>query len=170
TNAQTWQYTTTTPATNWYATNFDASAWSTGPGGFGTAGTPGAVVRTTWNTSDIWLRRTFNPGALTSQQLTNLIFFVHHDEDVQIYINGVLAGAASGYVTSYGFLNMTAQGQAAVLPNASNTLAVHCHQTVGGQYVDVGIDARLLLWSPPLPTLPSWTENGTGLQGQYYNG
>jgi hypothetical protein len=170
TNAQTWQYTTATPATNWYATNFDASAWSTGPGGFGTVGTPGAVVRTTWNTSDIWLRRTFNPGALTVQQITNLIFYVHHDEDVQIYINGVLAGSASGYVTSYGFLNMTTQGQAAILPNATNTLAVHCHQTVGGQYVDVGIDVRILLWSPPLPTLPSWTENGTGLQAQYSNG
>jgi hypothetical protein len=170
TNAQTWQYTTATPATNWYATNFDASAWSTGPGGFGTAGTPGAVVRTTWNTSDIWLRRTFNPGALTPQQITNLIFYVHHDEDVQIYINGVLAGSAAGYITSYSFLSMTPAGQSAILPNATNTLAVHCHQTVGGQYVDVGIDMRVLLWSPPLPTLPAWTENGTGLQGQYCNG
>ena len=29
------------------------------------------IVRTAWNTSDIWLRRTFNPGSLMSQQISN---------------------------------------------------------------------------------------------------
>jgi hypothetical protein len=71
--AQTWKYTTTTPAGNWYATNFNETTWSSGPGGFGTPGTPGAVVRTSWNTGDIWLRRTFNPGTLTPEQVSNLI-------------------------------------------------------------------------------------------------
>src|SRR6267378_821394 len=86
-----------TPSASWYATNFNDAAWSSGLGGFGTAGTPGAVVRTTWNTADIWLRRTFNPGALTAQQISNLVFRVHHDEDAEIYLNGVLAFSASGY-------------------------------------------------------------------------
>jgi Glycosyl hydrolases family 2, sugar binding domain/Glycosyl hydrolases family 2, TIM barrel domain/Glycosyl hydrolases family 2 len=100
-NGQSWKFTTTTPAGNWFATNFNDTAWSSGLGGFGTAGTPGAVIGTTWNSSDLWLRRTFNPGVLTPQQLSGLVWNVHHDEGVEIYLNGTLVFTASGYTTSY---------------------------------------------------------------------
>jgi hypothetical protein len=43
TTGQTWKYTTSSPASNWNATNFSDAAWSSGLGGFGTAGTPGAA-------------------------------------------------------------------------------------------------------------------------------
>jgi autotransporter-associated beta strand protein len=167
---QIWEYTFTSPATNWYATGFDDSAWTNGVGGFGTAGTPAIVVNTTWNTADIWLRRTFNPGPLTSQQITNLVFTVFHDEDCEIYINGVLAGSASGYVSAYDQLAMNAAGQAAIVPNANNELAVHCHQTTGGQGIDVGIGLLAVLVPPPAIFVPDWLENGTGLTAQYFNG
>ncbi|HZP81367.1 MAG TPA: DUF4965 domain-containing protein, partial [Chthonomonadaceae bacterium] len=54
-----WRYTTEPPAPDWFQPDFDASGWKEGPGGFGTRGTPGAVVRTEWKTADIWLRREF---------------------------------------------------------------------------------------------------------------
>ena len=121
---QTWQYTTNTPATNWYATNFNASGWNTGLAGFGT-GDPNVTPNTPWTTLGyIYLRRTFNPGALTPQQISNLVFTTYHDEDVAIYINGVLAGSASGYSTAYVQLPMTPQGQAAIIPER--------HQCPGG--------------------------------------
>ncbi|HTL73916.1 MAG TPA: PA14 domain-containing protein, partial [bacterium] len=170
-SGQVWKYTTIAPAASWFTTNYSDAAWTSGSGGFGTASTPGAVVRTTWNTPDIWLRRTFNPGALTAQQVSNLVFNLHHDEDVEIYINGVLAYSAGGYVSAYQRFPMTDAGRAAVIPNANNTLAVHCHQTTGGQYIDVGLDVKTVLAAaPPLPPLPSWVENGTGLRGEYFNG
>jgi hypothetical protein len=155
-----WQYTTAAPASNWSAPGFDDSAWNSGAAGFGAGNPPNTagLVRTPWNTSDIWLRRTFNPGALTTLQISNLVFFAYHDEDVEIYVNGVLAGSAPGYGASYVFVPMNAAGQAAVIPNASNLLAVHCHQTGGGQYIDVGIDVRsntapvLPVTIPPTPT------------------
>ncbi len=155
-----WKYTTGAPAANWYAPGFDDSAWNSGAAGFGAGNPPNTtgLVRTPWNTSDIWLRRTINPGALTTQQISNLVFFTYHDEDVDIYVNGVPAGSASGYSTSYVFVPMNAAGQAALIPNANNVIAVHCHQTGGGQYIDVGIDVRsntapaLPLTLPPTPT------------------
>jgi len=141
---QNWGYTTTTPAANWYAPNYDDSAWSTGAAGFGAGNPPntGGLVRTPWNSADIWLRRTFNPGTLAAEQINNLCFTVYHDEEVEIYLNGVLAGSATGYTTRYGFLAMNAAGRAVVLSNAANILAVHCHQTTGGQFIDLGINGR----------------------------
>jgi len=154
-----WQYTTNTPAANWYTTGFNDTAWSNGPAGFGAGNPPNTsgLVRTAWKTSDIWLRRTFNPGTLTSQQISNLVFNVYHDEDVDIYINGVLSGSASGYTTAYVLLPLNTAGQAAIIPNAGNLLAVHCHQTGGGQYIDVGISTRsnAVAALPPLPPVPT---------------
>ena len=142
---QTWQWTTNTPATNWYATNFDATGWNTGVGGFGTKD-PGVTPNTAWTTPGyIYLRRTFNPGTLTAQQMSNLVFTVYHDENVAIYINGVLAGSASGYSTAYVNLPLTAQGLAALIPNGTNVLAVSCYQTTGGQFIDVGISIQYLV-------------------------
>ena len=142
---QTWQYTTLTPAANWYASNFDDSAWSTAKAGFGTAD-PGVTPNTAWTTTGyIYLRRTFNPGTLTAQQISELGFSVYHDEDVVIYINGVFAGSASGYSTSYINIPMTSQAQAAIIPNGTNILAVSCYQTTGGQFIDVGISDQVLV-------------------------
>ncbi len=143
--ARLWRYTTGTPTTNWFATNFNDSAWSQGPGGFGTAGTPGAVVGTTWNTSDIWLRQTFTVGDLTSAERAQLGFYVYHDEDCEIYLNGVLAGSATGYATTYFMLPMNAAGQNALIANGTNVIAVHCHNTTGGQDIDVGISREVFV-------------------------
>ncbi len=141
---QTWKYTLTAPPTDWYATNFDDTTWQTGPGGFGSANTPGAgPVDTPWTTGDIWLRRTFNPGALTAAQISQLVVRDYHDEDIDVYINGVPAYSAPGYISSYEYRPLSAAARKAILPNAANTLAVHCHQTGGGQYIDVGIFERL---------------------------
>lgn len=133
--AISWRYTLEKPADGWFRPAFDASAWKEGPAGFGTQGTPGAVVRTVWDTGDIWIRREFNLDAVNAKSWQ---LMVHHDEDVEVYINGVLAGSASGYTTGYELLPLTPAGRAALKPG-KNVFAVHCHQTGGGQYIDVGI-------------------------------
>ena len=58
----TWRYTFQKPDDDWSRSGFDDSHWNQGPGGFGTRGTPGAVVGTTWSTPDIWLRADYGTG------------------------------------------------------------------------------------------------------------
>ncbi|MBP7934459.1 MAG: hypothetical protein KA354_07395 [Phycisphaerae bacterium] len=158
--AELWRYRTTEPSSDWMEAAYSDSAWTQGPGGFGGNNPPNTtgLIRTAWNTSDIWLRRTFNPGSLTSEQIGNLFFSVYHDEDVEIYVNGVLAGSATGYTTSYGLLPVSEAGRAAILPNALNVLAVHCHQTIGGQYIDVGL--TICTTEPIDPRPPATTPTG----------
>jgi hypothetical protein len=134
-----WKYTTASPDASWSTSSFDDSLWKTGDGGFGTDGTPGAIIGTVWSDADIWLRRTFNPGALTAQQISKLVVRLHHDEDAEVYINGVRALAVTGYTLSYEYELMSAAAQNAIVSNGANTLAVHCHQTTGGQYIDAGL-------------------------------
>ena len=127
--------TTQKPPDDWFKPNFDAGEWKQGKAGFGTRGTPGAVVRTEWNTPDIWLRREFT---LPEGQWTNLQLWMHHDEDAEIYVNGVPATTVRGYTTDYEEAPLNAAGRAALKPG-KNVLAVHCLQTGGGQYIDVGL-------------------------------
>jgi hypothetical protein len=129
-----WSYTTEKPADNWTQQDFDASSWKKGPAGFGTRGTPGAVVRTEWNTADIWLRREIN---LDATQLRDLTLLVHHDEDFELYINGVLAARRGGYTSDYDEVPLRNTG-AKALKAGQNLIAIHCHQTQGGQYIDAG--------------------------------
>jgi hypothetical protein len=131
-----WQYTTQTQGDTWFKPGFDSSSWKQAPGGFGTKGTPGALVRTGWHTPDIWMRREFS---LPKGKWKDLQLRIHHDEDAEVYLNGVLALQASGYITEYEAASMTPPARATLKPGP-NLLAVHCHQTGGGQYIDIGLE------------------------------
>ncbi len=136
TSAQTWRYTTKKPAGGWFQADFDDASWKSGPGGFGTKNTPGTTVRTTWNSSHIWIRRSFSLDAIPAKGEISLS--VHHDEDAEIYINGQLVKRLKGYTTSYITVPLDEKGVRS-LKTGPNTIAVHCSQTGGGQYIDVGL-------------------------------
>ncbi len=129
-----WRHTTNRPADGWQRPDFDDSSWSLGEGGFGTRQTPGAIIGTRWNTDDIWLRRVVEVG---SAQIPGLCLWLHHDEDVTIYVNGTEIHRAKGYVSGYDAVPLSAEALAAFKPGV-NVVAVHCHQRTGGQYVDLG--------------------------------
>jgi hypothetical protein len=133
--AQTWHYTTEKPPEGWYKPDFKPESWKSGPGGFGTEGTPGAVVRTEWKTDDIWIRRDFD---LPKGELGELYLLLHHDEDAEVYLNGVLAVKTKGFITGYEEFAIEPEARKA-LKSGRNTIAIHCHQTRGGQYIDAGL-------------------------------
>ncbi|WP_422927967.1 hypothetical protein [Singulisphaera sp. PoT] len=71
--------------------------------------------------------------------VSRLQLLTYHDEAVEIYLNGALAARAGGYVTDYEPLEIRAAAREALKPGAKVVIAVHCHQTTGGQGVDVGL-------------------------------
>jgi hypothetical protein len=130
-----WKYTTETPGQNWNQPGFDDTTWLEGLGGFGTRETPGTVVNTPWSSSDIWLRREFR---WSGQDLRGAKIQMHHDEDAEVFFNGVLAAHAPDFVTGYSETDILPEALAALKPGM-NLMAVHCHQSKGGQYIDAGI-------------------------------
>ncbi len=126
-----WSFLDGQPDTGWELPGHNDSNWSTGLGGFGTAITPGAIVGTVWDNSDIWLRRKFEVAAVPKSAFLK----IHHDEDAQVYLNGKPLWSFKGYRTGYILVKFDPK----LIKKGQNVLAIHCHQTTGGQYIDAGI-------------------------------
>ena len=109
-----------------------------GEAGFGTKDTPETNVRTIWDGSDIWIRRDVEIAAEDIEDVTQLVGYGYHDEDCEIYVNGVEVAKCAGYA-SYGYIGLDAVALKKALKAGKNTIAIHCHQTKGGQYIDFGI-------------------------------
>lgn len=131
-----WKYTTTKPSEDWMKAGYDDRFWKTGRAGFGTRQTPDAPVNSEWDTSDIWLRHHFELSSVP-EGLLSLRFW--HDEDAQIYLNGKQILAVEGYTTRYQPFLLDNEARSA-LKTGANVLAVHCTQTTGGQFIDVGLE------------------------------
>ncbi len=154
--AAEWRYTTDRPADNWAGTDFDGGAWKKGRAGFGVTDyvTPPATVGTSWKTPDIWLRRIIDvPEPLTFKK-AGLI--VRHDEDVQVYVNGILIFTVDGFNFEWTPYDVTEKLRN-TLRTGSNVIAVHVSQTSGGQYIDIGLvlDPELKLKTPAEPIDPA---------------
>jgi hypothetical protein len=132
---QTWRYTTSAPSGEWMQPSFDDAGWTSGPAGFGSSAVENGRVRTPWTTPDLWTRRTFD---LAGSPPANPYFVIHHDEDAEIYINGVRADSLGGYTNAYTYIRLTSAA-ANALRSGANTIAVHVRNTRGQQYLDVGI-------------------------------
>jgi hypothetical protein len=130
-----WFYTTSKPDDGWSNATFDPRGWKEGKSGFGTPGTPGTTIGTRWSEPDIWLVRDIE---LRDVEFDKLQWLIHHDEDAEIYVNGTLADRYSGYTVQYETrpLSKVAKG---AFKAGKNRIAIHCHQTGGGQYIDLGL-------------------------------
>lgn len=133
--AQEWKYTFAKPADNWMDADFDDSPWAAGKAGFGTKATPNTNVRTEWNGSDIWVRKTFE----CAKQDGTLALSIFHDEDAEVYLNGVKVLEVTGHVGNYIIYELDETASKA-LRDGKNVLAIHVKQTHGGQYIDAGLE------------------------------
>jgi hypothetical protein len=139
---ETWKYTFADPGQGWEKPDFDETQWKEGLSGFGHD--PGSLpyqqakgIRTEWTSSDIWLRKVFDvPDTVSQAYLT-----FSHDEDMDVYINGVPVLSRKGYITDYEVQQLSGE-QLKCFQAGENVLVVHCHQTDGGQFIDVGLTYR----------------------------
>jgi len=120
------------PADNWTSETFDDKKWKTGLAPFGHGV---GQVRTEWTTGDIYLRKTFE---YDGGDLKNGGVVICHDEDTEVYVNGQKILGVAGFIGNYQ-LQMVTDALRKALKKGPNTLAVHTHQTWGGQYIDLAI-------------------------------
>lgn len=135
-NPQEWYYTTEKPADDWASIGFrpENANWKRGPGGFGVK-VPGGIPHTPWTDKDIWLHKEFRLTQIPKR--INLV--IHYDDDVQVYLNGELIHSATGFRTSYETIELP-KSAAFSLQTGRNTLAIHCTNGSGGQFIDAGLE------------------------------
>ena len=64
---------------------------------------------------------------------------IHHDEDVTVYFNGIVAFQESGYLTAYKNISINQEALDALTPDDTNVIAIECTNKGGGQYIDFGL-------------------------------
>lgn len=150
--AESWSYALTAPEAGWTTVEFDDSKWAIGDGGFGDDSRPNAPRGTAWTTAEIWLRKSFR----VDERPRDLAMTLQHDEDAEVYLNGKMIVARTGYRTSYEEIDVSSAAQD--LRIGKNVLAVRCRQTAGGQFIDVGLAARLPLTNDEFVLAKIWRD------------
>ena len=161
--------------TIWNNPDFDDSDWQSDEAPFGNDVTivenwQNEYKISNWTSSHIYLRRIVEfSELLTLDNLESLRARVFHDEDCQVYLNGVLIAHWTGFETNYQYKLLDInQVRAAIKIGEPNLLAVYVRQTVGGQFIDIGFclyDVEREKYMTPTSVIsPVIHQYNTGLQ------
>ncbi|AWW32272.1 glutaminase [Echinicola strongylocentroti] len=131
---ESWNYSLEKPSDKWKELAYEeGNQWKTTKGAFTNGDDSPAPNQ--WNTEDIWVRRTFE---LEKTDFYDLLLNVHHDDNVKIYLNGVLAYEKEGWVSTPATVAINEEAKNA-LKKGENLLAIHCQNTTGGAFLDAGL-------------------------------
>lgn len=131
TAAKPYRFSTSAPVGDWSSASFDDSKWGEALAPFGSI----SSYRTEWRTPDIWLRRSFE---WDGKDISIAALVIFHDETTEILVNGQRIWERGGFNNSYESFNVTTALKKALKPG-QNLLAVHTHQTGGGQFIDLAL-------------------------------
>lgn len=123
------KYTETAPGGDWTALSFDPQGWKDGRGPIGDDQSKDKVI---WKTREIWIRRVFRMSDAAA--VNALVLKVSHDDDADVYLNGVKVYQKAGVANDYGMAPI-ANG----LKDGENVLAMHVVNTGGGSRADLGL-------------------------------
>jgi len=128
----TCKYTEKAPQGDWTGQKYDDTNWKTGIAPF-TDDTDQA--KTLWTGKDIWVRRTFTLG---DAEINNLVLKLHHDDNIEVYLNGDEVYNFTGWTSDYKYIPLKDKFKNR-LKKGDNILAIHCANTAGGSWLDVGL-------------------------------
>ena len=127
-----WKYTNEKPSDSWMNVEFNDSNWKKGSAKFGSDNVKN--VNTKWSSSDIWMRQ----EVVITDEITEPVVKIAHDDDYEIYVNGQLLIAEGGSSETYKYIKLDSEkGQ--LFKKGKNIIAVHCVNTGGNQHIDLGI-------------------------------
>ncbi|QNF34147.1 DUF4965 domain-containing protein [Adhaeribacter swui] len=127
------QYTFEKPASDWMKPGFSATAWKAGKGSLG-SDNMNPKPTTSWNTEEVWLRREINLPEVNPEQLILTMF---HDDNVELYINGLPAYQCECFTNKYQQYPLSKEVKAS-LKKGKNLLAAHVKNTAGPSLIDFG--------------------------------
>lgn len=133
--AREWRYTLQSPPADWMKPGFDAAAWKLGRGGFGEKGHWESFIKTPWTGKDLWLRQEFS---CDQPALRRAMLVIHYDNGTEVYVNGKPIWKGEKWNDRYVGFDVTDALKKAIVPG-KNTIAVHCHQDEGGQFLDLAL-------------------------------
>jgi len=131
------RFTTTKPDAEWFKEGYNVTNWKQGPAPFGTKDRNDAMLKGgTEFQQEVWYRREFTLTAAEFEKPTLNIF---HDDDVQVYINGVPAfDCAPCFTGDYESKPISAPARKA-LKKGKNILAAYSKNGAGPGYIDIGL-------------------------------
>ncbi|WP_416445161.1 glutaminase domain-containing protein [Leeuwenhoekiella sp. A16] len=119
------------PDNGWEKAGFDDSSWKTAKAPFGDK----KNVGTRWASEDLWYRRSFD---LKSTSFDDLFLKLHHDDNVEVFLNGEKIFAKEGWNDQFDYFPIPKSAQAK-LKKSGNVLAIHVKNSAGGRYLDAGL-------------------------------
>ncbi|MDJ1495322.1 DUF4965 domain-containing protein [Cytophagaceae bacterium DM2B3-1] len=127
------KYTFENPGADWMKPTYNATFWKTGQGGF--APDADQIMRTKWNSNDLWVRREVE---LKDLNFNKLLLLLKHDDNAEVYINGVEAYTCNCWTDEYKAIQLSDQVKSS-LKKGKNLIGIHCANTAGGQHLDFGL-------------------------------
>jgi len=122
--------------------NFDDSSWLEGRSAFGGNMTVSFPWNTQWKGDNLglFLRKKVTIPVL--EEGDELQFTIFYDEDYELYINGVLAHANTGWSTNYVNFEIYQEAKDAINYGGENLFAIHVIQNGGGSCMDLGVSTN----------------------------
>ncbi|TDS09778.1 glutaminase family protein [Sphingobacterium paludis] len=130
-------YTEKAQAKDWQALSFKAADWKEGvlP-----ISDNKSVSGTFWNSDNIWVRREFSLDKVVQNE--PLYLKLHHDDNVEVYLNGKLVFEKEGWNNSFEYFDISSKAKG-LLRVGNNVLAIHVKNTAGGRFLDVDLVSKL---------------------------